>query len=392
MAHDIEQMFSVRDVPWHKPQTGDRTTVLEDFPQNFAEARVLAGLDWDPVAYPVTADSVMTSAQFRERAEAILWEPLAAAQTTDKLVALWEESFRRTVTEPEFTSLAEVAAHIAAADAEAGKQPQWNRIARSDTGATLSYQRASYNIIPNSAFGEIIDAIIGTENGAVKLETGGCLGGGASVWMLARLDEPMQFSCKGRKDASLTFPYLGLTSDHTGKAALAARLTTIRIVCRNTLSLSEAEGERTGAVFSFSHRGDWHDRIEEAREALQFARNEVREYTDAMNDLLGIPISPEQETMWLREFIPSPPDSLISDRVMKNIEEGRAAVLGFLNSETVEGAGIRGTAYALVQAASEYTDYYRTARSFDSGLQRSLLKAAPLKAKAAVLAREAALA
>ena len=43
--HDVEKMFSVRSVPWHKPVTGDLTTVTEDYPQTFAEARKLAGLD-----------------------------------------------------------------------------------------------------------------------------------------------------------------------------------------------------------------------------------------------------------------------------------------------------------------------------------------------------------
>jgi len=127
--------------------------------------------------------------------------------------------------------------------------------------------------------------------------------------------------------------------------------------------------------------------IGEAREALSFARMEARQYADAMTDLLGITISPAQELMWLREFIPEPPTGITSDRVAKNIEEARAAVMGFLNGPAVEGTGVRGTAYGLVQAAGEYLDHVRTARSWETRLNRTLIRPEPLKHRALTIAR-----
>lgn len=386
MSAQVDQMFSVREMPWHR-----QGEVLDDYPQTFEEARTLAGLDWDPVAYPVPADCVMTRGEFRDRTlEILARESESTLSVADQLTRLWDESLRR----PGEVSAPEVAVMMGASSAVttgAGDET-WRRIARSDTGATLSYQQDSYKVIPNSVFGEILDAIIGTEKGKVRLETGGSLAGGKKVWMLARLDEPHQVQARGRIDKSYSFPYLGLTNDHTGKASCCVRLTEVRIVCANTFDAAAAEGKRTGAVFPLSHRGEWRERLEEAREALQFAREENRQYIAAMSDLLGTAVTREQETLWLREFIPSPPDGLISDKVAANIEEARRAVLGFLNGPTVEGAGIRGTAYGLAQAAGEYLDWARRANSWESRLNRSLLKAEPLKAKAVQLAREAALA
>lgn len=356
MPAEVENMFSVREMPWHK-----QGEVLEDYPQTFEEARKLAGLDWDPIALPAS-ERTLTTAAMRDRfKELVVHSPLHSVEhTTDELLKLYENSLKT--------------------------DKDYRRIARSDTLATLSYQRDSYNIIPNSAFGEIIDSILEAEPNTVKLETGGCLAGGRKVWMLVRLDEPMQLP----GDSSYTFPFLGMTSGHDGHASCCARLTEVRIVCGNTFSAAEAEGQRTGAVYSFSHRGDWHERITEARQALSFARQETADYVEAMSDLLGLKITAEQEQMFLREFIPAPPEGLISDRVAKNIDQARAAVLGFLESETVEGAGIRGTAYGLVQASGEYLDHTRVARSWETRLNRSLLRAEPLKAKAAILARQAA--
>lgn len=359
--HDVEQMFSVRSIPWHKPDTGDRTTVTEDYPQTFAQARTLAGLDWDPIAIQAV-ERLATDVQLREAFNRIVQDSSfkSVKETTDALMDLYKRSLRT--------------------------DKEYHRIARDDTMATLSYQRDSYNIIPNSAFGEIIDAILEAEPDTVKLETGGSLSGGRRVWMLARLDEPV--SLPG--DGSYTFPFLGITSGHDGQAACSARLTTVRIVCYNTYSAAEAEGERTGAVYSFSHRGDWRARMGEAREALMYARRETAVYVEAMRELLGIKIDEKQEQLFLRVFIPEPPDGLMSDRVAKNIEEARAAVLGFLEGPTVEGSGVRGTAYGLVQAAGEYLDHVRISRTWESKLNRTLLKPEPLKAKAAKLAREVA--
>ena len=89
MSDDVERMFSVREMPWHKPMTGDRTTVTDDYPQSFAEARVLAGLDWDPIALPA-AERLMTVSEIREEFATLARRSAfrSVAETTDDLLAL----------------------------------------------------------------------------------------------------------------------------------------------------------------------------------------------------------------------------------------------------------------------------------------------------------------
>jgi hypothetical protein len=50
MSANVESMFSVRQMPWHR-----EGTILADYPGDWAEARRLAGLDWDPVTTEVYA-------------------------------------------------------------------------------------------------------------------------------------------------------------------------------------------------------------------------------------------------------------------------------------------------------------------------------------------------
>src|SRR5262249_26036475 len=227
MPANVESMFSVRQMPWH--QEG---ILLGDYPGTWAEARVLAGLDWDPAP-------------------------------ADIHLARWHTGLNP-VYEP---------------------VEGWKAICRSDTGTVLSVNKDSYTVIGHGEMGEIVEAVLAQPG--VKWETAGVLDEGRAVWCLALLDEPVALPL----DDSPTLPYLAITNRHDGTAACALRATAVRIVCANTFRAAELEGERTGATFSFIHKSNWRDRIEEARQAVTGARTEMRRYTELARELLGILVS-----------------------------------------------------------------------------------------------------
>ena len=324
MPANVESMFSVREMPWHR-----EGTILSDYPGSWAEARILAGLDWDPISTEVYA-----------------------------------------CTGIDRNTLTEVYEQVEG----------WKAISRSDTGAVLSINRDSYTVINHREMGEIVEAVLAQPS--VKWETAGVLDGGRAVWCLALLDEPVELP----GDASPTLPYLAITTRHDGTAACALRATAVRIVCANTFRAAELEGERTGATFSFIHRSSWRARIEEARKAVTGARAEMHRYTELATELLGIPITPQQRELFITEFIPMPPQGLVTDRVARNVEEARAALRMILESKTTQQ--VSGTAYGLVQAAGEYLDHIRNARSWETKLNRTLIRPEPLKHRALSLIRE----
>jgi Domain of unknown function (DUF932) len=102
--------------------------------------------------------------------------------------------------------------------------------------------------------------------------------------------------------------------------------------------------------------------------------------------LLGIPITGQQRELFITQFIPMPPDGLITDRVARNVEQARNAVRLLFQSTTTEQ--VAGTAYGLIQAAGEYLDHVRTARSWETRLNRTLMRPEPLKHRALTLVRE----
>jgi phage/plasmid-like protein (TIGR03299 family) len=322
MPANVESMFSVREMPWHR-----EGAILDDYPGTWTEARTLAGLDWDPVTE-----------------------------------AVYELHGVDNTGQPIYTPV-----------------DGWQRIARSDTHATLSIAPDSYAVIDHAEMGEIVEAVL--DQPGIKWETAGSLDGGRAVWCLARLDEPIELP----GDTSITMPYLAITNRHDRKASCALRATAVRIVCANTFRAAELEGERTGATFAFVHRSGWRDRIGEARTAVTGARKEMAAYRQLAEDLLGVSVTVGQRELFVREFVPMPPDGLVTDRVVGNVEAARTALRGILASPTTEG--IAHTAYGLVQAAGEYLDHVRVARSWETRLGRTLLRPEPLKAKALHLVR-----
>jgi phage/plasmid-like protein (TIGR03299 family) len=323
MPANIESMFSVRQMPWHR-----EGTILADYPDTWTQARTLAGLDWDPVTapvYAVTGDNPDGTA---------CYEPIAG----------------------------------------------WKTITRSDTGAVLSLNKDTYTVIDHGEMGEIVEAVLAQPG--VRWETAGVLDGGKAVWCLALLDEPITLP----GDDSPTLPYLAITNRHDGTAACALRATAVRIVCANTFRAAELEGERTGTTFSFIHKSSWRNRIDEARKAVTGAQREMRRYAELATELLAIPVSPAQRELFITEFIPKPPEGLITDRVARNVDEARAALRMIFESKTTEQ--VAHTAYGLVQAAGEYLDHVRTARSWETRLNRTLIRPEPLKHRALALARD----
>jgi phage/plasmid-like protein (TIGR03299 family) len=325
MPANVESMFSVRQMPWHR-----EGAVLADYPGSWEQARTLAGLDWDPITTDVYALTGL-GADGSPR-----YEPVEG----------------------------------------------WKCVARSDNGTVLSINKDTYTVIGHAEMGEIVEAVLAQPN--VKWETAGVLDGGRSVWCLALLDEPITLP----GDDSPTLPYLAITNRHDGTAACALRATAVRIVCANTFRAAELEGERTGATFSFIHKSSWRSRIEEARKAVTGARKEMRRYQELASELLAIPINSRQRELFVTEFIPMPPAGLVTDRVARNVGEARSALRLLFTSQTTEQ--VAGTAYGLVQAAGEYLDHVRTARSWETRLNRTLIRPEPLKHRALSLIREIA--
>jgi hypothetical protein len=93
----------------------------------------------------------------------------------------------------------------------------------------------------------LFDAIFGRGNPVYH--TGGYLSHGQVVWLLAKINKPLKIAAD-----DIVQPYALFANSHDGSMAINIKLTTVRVVCRNTLAVALNE-RRFGQGFRRSHQG-----------------------------------------------------------------------------------------------------------------------------------------
>lgn len=323
MAHNFESGFVVREPAWH-----GLATVLDDYPDNWDDARRLAGLDWDPIV-----------------------EPMFVRNERGNFV----------------------------------KVDDHNAIMRDDTRAVLATASKSYSLFDNESLGPLVESLLDVDDD-VQYETAGVLKGGRKVWVSLRLREPFEVPGDPR---GATLPRLVVQNSHDGSTALRAQRLQTRIVCDNTSHAADREAQAHGYEFTFRHTSNIVDRVDDAKRAIAGLKSDRAAYLEWANDLLGIDVTEAQRELFVNEFVPSPPtDAVVSNRVLGNINEARAQVRAILSSPTTVDTAH--TAYGLVQAGVEYLDHVRSYRDAETHFSRTYLRREPMKRKVEALAREVA--
>lgn len=330
----FESGFCVRTPSWH-----GKERLLQTAPETWAEARTLAGLDWEPTLQPL----------YRK-----VWTPAGFDGWTEEWVEV---------------------------DARA--------VVRDDTSAEIGTVSGSFQLITHAEMGQIMEAILDEPN--VKFDTAGSVKGGRQVYCTVLLDEPYEIKgdVDGFGDPVITLPYFAVLNSHDGTGSCKGLFTQVRVVCANTVQAADADGNRHGAQFVLRHTSGVKKRLEEARDVIAGARIEAARWRETAEALALIPFSESQIITFLHEFIPAPPAGLISDRVMSNIEADRKSFLTLLESGT--NSGMRNTGLGVVNCAIEFLDHVRGFRNQDTLLGRQILRAEPMKRKAVDLVRTMAL-
>jgi phage/plasmid-like protein (TIGR03299 family) len=353
MSHEVESMFSVREAPWHIRQTGDRTLVADEYPDNWDEARRMAGLLWEPRKVPVYA-----GAKILQRGEEI------------------PEDVR-----DRFEIVAELAD---GARVVQEREDSFSFVERDDTNERLAVVNSTLPLISHAQMGELVEAF--TEQwrkaGAkVMFETAGSLRGGKCVWVLVRLDEP--FVVPGDTTESANYPFGMLTNWHDGTGSCKFAPTNVRIVCMNTCSYADMLAEQTGHQVIIRHSGDIALKIDDAKKTLQAMRDDAADWRDVATKLAAAHVDEHVVTEFVADFIPMPDGA--TERMRNSRETARATFRKFYESPFT---GVPETAYGLFMAATEYLDHARRYADADTYLTRTLVKPQPAKAAALAKIRE----
>jgi phage/plasmid-like protein (TIGR03299 family) len=165
-------------------------------------------------------------------------------------------------------------------------------VMRKDNNAYLGMVGSRYEIVQNKDAFTFFDAII--DSGEAIFETAGALGKGERIFVTAKLPEDMLVG------GEVCNKYIILTNSHNGTSSIIAGLTSVRVVCNNTLQA--ALGDLSNKV-SIQHRAGAKDRLAEAHKVMNIASAYMNEVEDIFNRMVDKKVDDGQLKKYIMEVM-----------------------------------------------------------------------------------------
>jgi phage/plasmid-like protein (TIGR03299 family) len=221
---------------------------------------------------------------------------------------------------------------------------------RTDTGFVLGVVGADWTPVQNRTSFRWLDELV--DGGELDYESVGVLQGGRKVFIQAKL--PGFLEIGGHPNERIK-RFILVCNGHAGTLAFRIKLVHQRVVCTNTLGMALSEG---GESFVARHTSGIEFRAQAARTVLGVAFREDERFSQMAEELVQTPLDPQggDFRQFLRRLVPLAPGVEADSRKAKNVEEARLAIRNLaFSGEDLEP--VRGTAWAALQAAVEYSDW-----------------------------------
>lgn len=225
---------------------------------------------------------------------------------------------------------------------------------RADTGEVLGVVGSRYEPIQNKDAFAFFDALVGSDE--AMYHTAGVLGRGERIWILAKLPDYIRV---GKND--VVNKYLLLTNSHDGSAVVRAKLTPIRVVCNNTLSIALSGNEQEVRI---RHTANAVHRLEEGHKLLGLTNSLYAQLESIFNRMALKKVTDKQLLDYVKTLVPSNPDAKFQTR-NENIRE----TILTLHESGVGAEMSRGTAWGAYNAVTEFTDHVQHSRDMSKQLK-----------------------
>lgn len=221
------------------------------------------------------------------------------------------------------------------------------------TGKFYGAVGSQYTPIQNHEMGTLMDALVEVQDG-VHYETAGALGSGERVWAL--LSIPFSFRIDGTDDEHKT--YLLGSNRHDGKEVNRYKLTSVRVVCANTMAM--ALRGTTENELRIRHTPNFQARLDEARKVLIGVHSEVKTLQDKLNFLNKKQMKPSNWRDVLGKMFPKMFPDETGKFSVTAANQARDVVSLFERNDGTGGfSKERGTALNAYNAITEYVDHFR---------------------------------
>jgi phage/plasmid-like protein (TIGR03299 family) len=208
----------------------------------------------------------------------------------------------------------------------------------------------------------LFDAIFG--RGKPVYHTGGYLARGQVVWLLAKIDKPLTIAPN-----DVVQPYALFANSHDGSMAINIRLTTVRVVCQNTLAIALKE-QRFGKGFRRGHQGGFQQHAEAARTFFAATVKELDGIAENFVRLSKTPCRDDQLREILDALLPEPKKPRNADANpglrkaweanVQRVRNAREKITNLrVSGHGMDLEGSKGTFWGVLNAVLEFIDHHQ---------------------------------
>jgi len=243
---------------------------------------------------------------------------------------------------------------------------------RSDTGAPLGVVSDSYKVVQPREVLEFFREW--AQANACTIESAGVLFGGKRYFATAKMSDGV-FVGEGDK----VVPYVLLSTSADGSLATEGRITTVRVVCNNTLRLAS----KGASSFRVSHRTTF--KAEECRGIIESAHAEFGTFMETSRKLASIKVESRLAEDMTTLLLTTPTRNADAARDSAGFTKIMSLFSGLGKGATLDSS--RETAWGWLNSATEYVDHHVRARSDENRTAAALWGAgADLKQRALEIA------
>jgi phage/plasmid-like protein (TIGR03299 family) len=224
------------------------------------------------------------------------------------------------------------------------------RVNADGSASVLGITSPSYSIVQNQDIVQMIDAVT-YEAGAIYVSAGE-LRGGRKIFLASKLPNTLNIGGVDPVDT-----YLMATNTHDGTDAFKFQLMQLRLICTNGMM-----GYTTTSSISFRHTSGMNVQIEDVRATLSVTLKATEEFSLRAEELIAQSVTDDKFVEIVNRLLPIDINNMTT-RQVNSMQDRRYTLASIWNGPTQEN--IKGTAWGVVNAFTEYEQWARTTRSLD---------------------------
>lgn len=240
------------------------------------------------------------------------------------------------------------------------EMPEQHVLFRSDTKMPLGIVSDKYKAVQPAQVLAFFKGVAELEG--IDLTAAGTLFDGRRFWAVAKVGESSPVSSRDKIGG-----YLLLSTSADGSLATEARFTTVRVVCNNTLQMARSEGK---AQVRLTHRSVFKPEEIHRQLGTLKVKETFAQFQDAMVTLAEHKMSYSDADNFVLKLLAGGAQQIVEAAQCDEVRDtaGYRKIMALFQGEQrgFSLPGVKGTAYGMLQATTEYADHHIRTRSADN--------------------------